>query len=91
MNFVNELMPGFALIPGLVSVIEALFRNKSGTQKKDAAMRFLENALAVLDAAASRKIVDAAKFRDGLSKIIDGTVECLNASAWAKETRAQKG
>ena len=47
-------------------------------------MSFLENALATVDAVAAREIVDPDKFRDGISKIIDGTVECLNASTWAK-------
>jgi hypothetical protein len=37
------------------------------------------------DAIAAREIVDADKFRDGLSKVIDGVVECLNASSWAKQ------
>jgi len=36
------------------------------------------------EAVASRDIVDEPKFRDGLSKIIDGVVQCLNASTWAK-------
>lgn len=35
-------------------------------------------------AIANRQILDETKFRDGISKIIDGTVECLNASIWAK-------
>jgi hypothetical protein len=26
------------------------------------------------------------KFKDGLGKIIDGVVQCLNASVWAKKT-----
>jgi hypothetical protein len=36
------------------------------------------------EAISSRDIVDEEKFRDGLSKIIDGVVQCLNASTWAK-------
>jgi hypothetical protein len=36
------------------------------------------------EAIASREIADEDKFRDGLGKIIDGVVQCLNASAWAK-------
>jgi hypothetical protein len=28
--------------------------------------------------------VDEDKFKEGLSKVIDGTVECLNASSWAR-------
>lgn len=38
----------------------------------------------MIDAITNRQIVDEAKFKEGLSKIIDGTVECLNASVWAK-------
>jgi len=33
---------------------------------------------------ASRDIADEEKFKEGLAKVIDGTVECLNASIWAK-------
>jgi len=47
-------------------------------------MSFLENALQTIDAVAARDIVDPARFKDGISKIVDGTVECLNASTWAR-------
>jgi len=86
MNFLNQLLRGMAFIPALVSGIEALFGSKSGAEKKDAAMSFLENALSTVDAVAAREIVDPDKFKDGVSKIIDGTVECLNASTWAKNS-----
>ena len=42
------------------------------------------NALATVDAVAAREIVNPEQFRSGISKIIDGTVTCLNASTWAK-------
>lgn len=84
MNFLNQLLRGIAFIPALVSGIEGLFGSKSGAEKKDAAMSFLESALSTVDAVAAREIVDPDKFKDGVSKIIDGTVECLNASTWAK-------
>jgi hypothetical protein len=45
---------------------------------------FLESALAAVEAVAAREIVDPEKFKNGISKIINGTVDCLNASAWAK-------
>jgi hypothetical protein len=48
-------------------------------------MSFLENALSTIDAVAAREIIDPAKFKDGISKIIDGTVQCLNASTWCKQ------
>jgi len=59
--------------------------NKPGAEKKDAAMSFLQNALAMTDAVAAREIINPAKFREGISMIIDGTVECLNASTWCKQ------
>ena len=88
MNFLNQLLRGIAFVPALVNGIEGLFASKSGAEKKDAAMSFLESALATVDAVAAREIVDPGRFRDGISKIIDGTVECLNASTWAKNAQA---
>jgi hypothetical protein len=41
-------------------------------------------ALATVDAVAAREIIEPEKFSDGISKIIDGTVERLNASTWTK-------
>lgn len=38
-----------------------------------------------IDAVANKDVVDPDKFQGGLSKIIDGAVECLNASVWAKK------
>jgi len=88
MDFLSQLLRGIAFVPALVNGIEGLFGNKPGSEKKDAAMSFLENALSTIDAVAAREIIDPAKFKDGISKIIDGTVECLNASTWGKQTPA---
>lgn len=88
MNFLNQLLRGIAFVPALVNAIEGLFGTKTGAEKKDAAMSFLESALATVDAVASREIVDEAQFKGGISKIIDGTVQCLNASTWAKSQAA---
>jgi hypothetical protein len=84
--YVDEVAPG----PGDVKIYnsEGLFGHKSGAEKKDAAMSFLQNALATVDAVAAREIIDPEKFRDGISKIIDGTVQCLNASTWCKQPPA---
>jgi hypothetical protein len=84
MNFLNQLLRGISFVPALVSGIEGLLGGRSGAEKKDAAMSFLENALATVDAIAAREIVNPEQFRSGISKIVDGTVQCLNASTWAK-------
>jgi len=88
MDFLSQLLRGIAFIPALVNGIEGLFGNKPGADKKDAAISFLQSALTMADAVAAREIVDPVKFKDGISRIIDGTVECLNASAWAKQSSA---
>jgi hypothetical protein len=88
MDFLSQLLRGIAFVPALVNGIEGLFGNKPGADKKDAAMSFLQNALAMTDAVAAREIINPEKFKDGISKIIDGTVECLNASTWCKEPSA---
>lgn len=84
MDFLSQLLRGIGFIPALVNGIEGLFGDKSGTEKKEAAMTFLQNALSTVDAVAAREIIDPIKFKDGISQIIDGTVECLNASTWCK-------
>mgnify|MGYP005812228075 CR=1 FL=1 len=84
MNFLGKLLRGIAFIPAIVQGIEGLFGSKSGDQKKESALSFITAALSMTEAVAAREIVDEDKFRDGLSKIIDGTVQCLNASTWAK-------
>jgi hypothetical protein len=84
MNFLAKLLRGIAFVPAVVSGIEGLFGSKSGTEKKEAALSFVGAALSMTEAIASRDIVDEERFREGLGKIIDGTVSCLNASTWAK-------
>jgi len=88
MNFLSKLLSGVAFIPPIVQGIEALFGNKSGADKKSAAMSFVSSALSIAEAVTSKDIVDDAKFRDGISKVIDGVVQCLNASIWAKKAQA---
>ncbi len=41
------------------------------------------------DAVSSKQIADSAKFTAGLNLIVDGVVECLNASLWAKAQAAE--
>jgi hypothetical protein len=84
MDFLATLLQTIAFVPAVVNGIEGLFSHRTGTEKKDAALSFLQAALSMSSAVANRQIVDQEKFKDGLAKVIDGTVECLNASAWAK-------
>jgi len=85
MDFLQKLLQGISFVPAIVNSIEGLFGHQSGQQKKDSAISFVTAALQLTEAVASRDIVDEAKFREGLSKLVDGTVECLNASSWARK------
>jgi len=84
-NFLSKVLQGIAFVPAVVNGIEGLFGSRTGTDKKDAAMSFVQAALSLTDAVAQKDVVDTSKFQEGLGKIIDGTVECLNASVWAKK------
>jgi hypothetical protein len=86
MNFVNLLLRAIGFVPSLVNAIESMLASKSGAEKKDAAMMFLQNALGMTDAIASREIVQPEQFKNGISQIIDGVVLCMNSSAWAKDS-----
>jgi hypothetical protein len=85
MDFVTKLLHGLSFIPAVVNGIEGLLGDRTGDEKKSAAMSFLEATLSVSDAISQRQITDAAKFKEGLGRMIDGAIECLNATAWAKQ------
>ncbi len=90
MQYVNSALASKADNSSVVHLNgqETISGNKSGLQKKDAAMSFLQNALAMSDAIAAREIVQPEQFKNGISQIIDGVVLCMNASAWAKGEKA---
>lgn len=84
MTFLATLLQAIAFLPSLINDIENLFSHRTGAEKKDAALSFLQAALSMSTAVANRQIVDQERFNEGLGKAIDGAVECLNASVWAK-------
>lgn len=84
MNFLSKLLQAIAFVPGIVTSIEGLFTHRSGADKKDAVLSFLQSALSAGDTMMSQEIVDQTQFKAGLSSIVDGVVQCLNASVWAK-------
>ena len=84
MDILAKLLQGLSFVPTVVNGIEGLFGNRTGEEKKTAALSFLETTLSMSEALAHRHITDEAKFREGLGKLVDGAVDCLNASAWAR-------
>jgi hypothetical protein len=86
MNFLTVFLRSIAFVPGVVQGVEALYGAKAGDQKKDAAIAMVGSAINIADAVSNKQIADAGKFTGGLTMIVDGVVECLNASLWAKST-----
>ncbi len=87
MNFLPKLLQAIGFLPTVVSAVEHLFQSHSGAEKKDAVMSVLETAINLSGAIVARDVVDEAKFKQGLSAIISGTVDCLNASVWAPKAQ----
>jgi hypothetical protein len=90
MDFLKLFLRSIALLPSLVQGIEALYGAKTGAQKKDAALAIVSSSINVADAVSARQIADSGKFTAGLNLIVDGVVECLNASLWAKPSEPQQ-
>lgn len=84
MDWLPKLISGLSFLPAIVNGIEGLFGKRSGEEKKNAALTFLEATLSLSEALSNRQVVDNEKFKNGMGKMIDGAVECLNASVWAK-------
>ena len=83
MNFLSKFLQTITYLPSVVQSVEALFGAKNGATKKTAALSAVTNVLSATDAVTGKNIVDPNKFQDGLGKVIDGVVACLNASVWA--------
>jgi hypothetical protein len=83
-NFLKLFLRAIGLIPGVVQGTEALFGAKNGEKKKAAALEIVGAAINMADAVTMKHIADSEKFTEGLSSVIDGVVECLNASLRAK-------
>lgn len=84
MIFLATLLQGISFIPAVVHGVEALLGSKTGGEKKQAVLSFVSAGLGITDAVANKQIMDQGKFSAGLSKVIDGVVDCMNASVWAK-------
>ena len=85
MDFIKLFLRSISLLPSLVQGVESLYGAKSGAQKKDAAFSIVSSSINMADAVSSKQIADSAKFTAGLNLIVDGVVECINASLWAKD------
>jgi hypothetical protein len=86
MDFLKLFLRSISLLPSLIQGVEALYGAKSGAQKKDAALAIVGSSLNMADAVSTRQIADSTKCTAGLNLIVDGVVECLNASLWARSS-----
>lgn len=68
------------MLPSLIQGIEGMFGEKAGAKKKKASLEIVGAAINVANAIEGKQIADSAGFTDGLGKIIDGVVACLDAS-----------
>jgi hypothetical protein len=84
MNFLSIFLHGLSLVPGVVQGVEGLAGAQTGGQKKDAVLSIVGSAINIAGAVGGKQIADAEQFQGGLGKVIDGVVDCLNASIWTK-------
>ena len=85
MEFLKVFLRGLRFLPTVLHGTEAMFGGGNGEEKRKAAVEIVGAAINIADAVSNKHIADAERFTAGLSAIIDGVVECLNASVWAKQ------
>jgi hypothetical protein len=68
MNFLATLLQTIAFVPALVRGIESLFSHRTGTEKKAAALSFLQAALSTDSAAAIHRSLIEKSSRRGWAK-----------------------
>lgn len=88
MNFFKLFLRSIALLPSLAQGVEGLYGAKTGAQKKAAAMEVVSSALRLPEAITNKTVVDPDGFTQGLSKVIDGVIQCMNSSIWAGQSAA---
>jgi len=84
MDFLAVFLRGVSLLPSIVQGVETMYGAQTGAQKRHAAVELVGAALSVADCVGGRPIVDPEKFTAALGTVVDGIVDCLNASIWAK-------
>jgi len=84
MDFLKIFLRSISMLPSLIQGVEALYGAQSGAQKKEATLAIVSSSINVADAVSTKQIADSGKFTGGLNLIVDGVVQCLNASLWAK-------
>jgi hypothetical protein len=84
MDFMKLFLRCITLVPGVIQGVESLYGEKTGEQKKAAAVEIVGGAINLANAVTMKHIADSGKFTGGLSLVIDGVVDCMNASIWAK-------
>jgi hypothetical protein len=89
MDFLKLFLRGISMLPSLIQGVEALYGAKSGAQKKEAALAIVGSSINMADAVSTKQIADPGKFTGGLNLIVDGVVQCMNASLWAKPEAAE--
>lgn len=73
---------------GIVEKIGGIFHKGepvTGEEKKAAALALIHDSIEGAEIIAKKDIVDDDLFESGLSKVIDGFVDMLNASLWYKK------
>ena len=56
MNFLNMLLSGITMVPGVVQNVEALTGAQSGSQKKDAVLSIVGSAINMADAVGGKQM-----------------------------------
>jgi hypothetical protein len=69
MDFLSKILQGLVFVPSVGTGIEGLFSDRSGEEKKDAAMSFVSAGLQLSDAVTARHVVDEDKIQTRINAL----------------------
>lgn len=80
-KFFSVFLKVIAFLPGAIMGVEALKGPGNGSDKASVVLGLVQSIMSSIDPGS---IHDMNAFNDGLKKVNDGVVQCLNASVWSK-------
>ena len=85
MNIFEIIVKVLPVALQIVPLVEKLFRNSSGPEKKDIAIELIKPAVRAVENATGKELVDENALSEAADKTVDGVVEILNTTGVFKK------
>lgn len=78
MSWINLALKIIPVVAGAVNAVEKISKNKSGKEKKEAALEAIETMISTMEISISKELLNEEEFKKLMSKLIDDYVAVQN-------------